>query len=217
MYISVKCVGLLCADSPDKFEKSFHICISKMPLLYYPGNLRGVVFPSSSPTWGGIYIYIYIIFVLYNTCIHSILIWYSRTAEMISHNKFLTWCQFNSGNNIDYLKKLELELINFELELKFPTKSRHRCIYQLSASAEPQQNRDNMTKNINTTLSLFILYNCLTDHEFVIYYILSNLSDKCGNILFCYWQILFSSAVDMPSFSTLFRTTTCWSRSSINY
>ena len=30
-----------------------------------------------------------------------------------------TWGQFNSG--IDYLKKLELELKKFELELKFPT------------------------------------------------------------------------------------------------
>jgi len=31
-----------------------------------------------------------------------------------------TWGQFNSG--IDYLKKMELDLINFELELKFPPK-----------------------------------------------------------------------------------------------
>ena len=28
----------------------------------------------------------------------------------------------NSGIGIDYLKKIELELRNFELELKFPTK-----------------------------------------------------------------------------------------------
>jgi len=36
-----------------------------------------------------------------------------------------TWAQFNSGIGINYLKKMELELRNFELrklELKFPTK-----------------------------------------------------------------------------------------------
>jgi len=29
----------------------------------------------------------------------------------------------NSNIGIDYLKKMELELINFELELKFPTQN----------------------------------------------------------------------------------------------
>jgi len=33
-----------------------------------------------------------------------------------------TWGQFNPGIGIDYLKKMELELINLELEVKFPTK-----------------------------------------------------------------------------------------------
>jgi len=33
-----------------------------------------------------------------------------------------SWGQFNSGIGSDYLKKNELELRNFELELKFPTK-----------------------------------------------------------------------------------------------
>ena len=35
--------------------------------------------------------------------------------------------------------------------------------------------------------------------------ILSNLSDKCGNILFCYWNYFSAWAVDMPSFGTWFK------------
>ena len=45
--------------------------------------------------------------------------------EMIIQVYNQTWGQFNSGIGIDYLKKngIELELRNFELELKFPTKN----------------------------------------------------------------------------------------------
>jgi len=43
-----------------------------------------------------------------------------------------TWGQFNSGIAIAYLKKVQLELINFELELKFPAKKLiHKLIYHL--------------------------------------------------------------------------------------
>jgi len=44
----------------------------------------------------------------------------SNNREKTSDTYMQTWGQFNSGTD-DYLKKNELELINFELELKFPT------------------------------------------------------------------------------------------------
>jgi len=41
-------------------------------------------------------------------------------SEVAGGHTHQTWGQFNSGIEIDYLKKMEL--INLELELKFPTK-----------------------------------------------------------------------------------------------
>jgi len=43
-------------------------------------------------------------------------------SETLMNIMLQTWGQFNSRIRIDYLKKMELKIINFELEFEFPPK-----------------------------------------------------------------------------------------------
>ena len=61
----------------------------------------------------------------------------------------------NSNSGIDYLKKMELELINRELELKFPKNNYAQINLPLNVFIQKYFFHDNATWNINYSEQVF--------------------------------------------------------------